>query len=74
MLKFWLNRDLRQGLHGYDADRGVEIVEVTREANGERWFEPGPSLADIEAMQRYIQGHFPDGWHIVDGRIRGRDG
>ena len=31
--------------------------------------EPGPTLLDIEAMQKYIQKQFPEGWMIKDGEI-----
>jgi hypothetical protein len=32
--------------------------------------EPGPTLLDIEAMQRYIQKQFPEGWKITsDGNV-----
>ena len=74
MLKFWLDVELPAGLYG-DAE-GLDIVEETPHPQGDEdrlWLEEGPSLADIEAMQRYIQKQLPDGWHVVDGRIRGRE-
>ncbi len=68
MLKFWLDHDLRKGLHEDD----VEIVEASSyEPDEDRdWIEPGPSLRDIEAMQRHIREQFPLGWRIVNGRVR----
>ena len=70
MLRFWLNRDLPEGLHTFNVYKGVEIVEVSYEENGERRIEPGPSPNDIEAMQRYIQVQFPSGWRIMNGEIQ----
>lgn len=74
MLKFQLDRELPPGLYGDDED--VIIVEETPRPQGDEdrlWLEEGPSLRDIEAMEWYIKGQFPQGWHITtDGEIRGR--
>lgn len=69
MLKFWLKRDLKGGLYNIS---DVEIVEAHYFDGDFDGMEPSVSLADIEAMQRYIQGQFPLGWRIVNGRVRGK--
>lgn len=40
----------------------------------EGWAEPGPSLADIDTVLRYVQSQFPNGWRIIDGKVCAADG
>ncbi len=51
----------------------AEIVTMCEEEyywdGKDYWVEPGPSLADIEAILRYVQLQFPNGWRITDGRV-----
>lgn len=56
-----------KGVHYDDA----EIVSVTEASShlDESWAEPGPSLKDIEAVFRFVQRQFPDGWRIEDGEV-----
>jgi len=47
----------------------AEIVSV---GEGENYLDeagPGPSLADIDAILRYVQSQFPNGWCIIDGKV-----